>query len=226
MTFLFENRNKKLLMDGLSLLKELDSNSIDCAFLDVQYRQVMDKMNYGNEGARQKERAELPQMNDSLISDFIEEIQAVLKPSAYLFFWADKFILAEGKHHKLFEGMSKMNLVDLITWNKGRIGMGYRSRRTSEFLLVYQKEPKTIKNWKDKSIPDVWNEKIPMPRKNHPHKKPIELIDRLIEAVTNKGDFVLDPCAGSFTVLSSCEETERNFIGCDISEKYGEVKPV
>lgn len=225
-TFTENNKNRRLLMNGLDLLKNIETNTIDCCFFDPQYRQVLDKMNYGNEGERQSERSELPQMNDNIIRNFIEEIQAVLKPSSYLFFWVDKFILAEGRHHALFSGMSKMILVDMITWNKERIGMGYRSRRTSEFLLVYQKEPKTTKNWTDKGIPDVWNEKIESPRKGHPHKKPVRLITTLINSVTKESDMICDPCAGSFSTFDACQMfVDRNFIGCDISEKYGEAIP-
>ena len=218
-------------MDGLDLLEQLGSETIACCFLDVQYRQILDKMNYGNEGERQKERAVLPQMNDKMIVDFIDKIVVSLVPSGYLFFWADKFIVAEGRHLDLFSGYTLgnkpiMQLVDLLVWDKGRIGMGYRSRRKNEMLLVYQKTPKTTKNWIDKGIPDTFSEKIDFPRSGHAHKKPILMTERLIRSVTKENDFVLDPCAGSFSTLTACQSTGRNFIGCDISDKYGKEKPI
>ena len=218
-------------MDGLDLLSRIPLRSISCCLFDAQYRQVLDKMNYGNEGERQKERAILPQMDDKMIAAFIDKIITSLAPSGYLFFWADKFIVAEGKHLDLFSGYTfgnkpTMSLVDLLVWDKGRIGMGYRSRRKNEMLLVYQKTPKTTKNWTDKGIPDTFTEKIDSPRKGHAHKKPILMTERLIRSVTKENDFVLDPCAGSFSTLTACQSTGRNFIGCDISEKYGEEKPL
>ncbi|CAG8684870.1 13390_t:CDS:2, partial [Racocetra persica] len=60
------------------------------------------------------------------------------------------------------------------------------------------------------------------PQYNHPHEKPAGLNKRLIEAVTQKGDLVVDPCAGSFTVLNSCLETKREFLGADIN--YSQIK--
>ena len=63
------------------------------------------------------------------------------------------------------------------------------------------------------SIPDIWEEKV---AKVHPHSKPIELQKRLIQATTNEENFVLDPCAGGYSVLTACKDTNRNFIGCDI----------
>ena len=232
MNFLEINKNKKLLMDGCFLLSNIPSESVTCCFFDPQYRQVLDKMNYGNEGCtRQKERAILPQMDNETISKFIDGIVVSLVPSAYLFFWADKFIVAEGKHLDLFSEYTLgnkpiMQLVDLLVWDKGRIGMGYRSRRKNEMLLVYQKTPKTTKNWIDKGIPDTFSEKIDFPRSGHAHKKPILMTERLIRSVTKENDFVLDPCAGSFSTLTACQSTGRNFIGCDISDKYGKEKPI
>lgn len=222
--------NYKNCCDGLKLISSLSDETVDASFFDPQYRGIMEKLDYGNEGARQSGRAQLEQMSESLIEDFIEEISRVLKPSSYLFLWVDKFILCEGSHKNWFEGYSsklhenklKMNLVDMITWNKESFGMGYRTRKTSEYLLIYQKSPKMIKSWTNKSIRDVWSEKIAHPRMGHPHKKPIGLIKSLIESVTKENDLILDPCAGSFSVLDVCKETKRDFIGCDINPKFCE----
>ncbi|CAG8799713.1 22961_t:CDS:2, partial [Racocetra persica] len=56
--------NAKLKMDGLALLKYLKNCSARVIFFDPQYRGVLEKMNYGNEGERQIERSKLPQMSE------------------------------------------------------------------------------------------------------------------------------------------------------------------
>jgi site-specific DNA-methyltransferase (adenine-specific) len=43
------------------------------------------------------------------------------------------------------------------------------------------------------------------------------LIKALIEATTEKGDLIVDPCAGSFVVLEICQELKRKFLGCDLT---------
>lgn len=156
--------DKKNCMDGIELLKAIPDNAISCCFADFQYRGIMDKMNYGNEGARQKGRALLQQMSEEVIFQFLTGIYEVLKPSRYLFLWVDKFHLCDSS---LKEWVDPMEIVDLITWDKQSFGMGYRTRKTSEYLLVCQKLPKTIKTWKNKSIRDVWSEKIEHPRSGH-----------------------------------------------------------
>jgi len=205
--------NSKNEMDGLALLKGVKNNVITASFFDPQYRGVMDKLKYGNEGERQKERAQLEQMSDEVITSFINEIDRVLIPSGHLFLWIDKFHLCEGTGH-WFKN-TKLSVVDLITWDKGKIGMGYRTRRKSEYLLILQKAPQRAKGvWTKHDIPDTWTEKIF--DKKHPHQKPARLQRELIEAVSEKDDYIIDPCSGSYSVFSACVLTERNFIGCDI----------
>ena len=204
--------NFKNKADGLALMTVLPDESIKTAFFDPQYRGVLDALQYGNEGVRQKGRAALPQMDEETIRAFIREITRLLMPHGHLFLWVDKFHLCQGVWPWL--AGTSLNIVDLIVWDKGKIGMGYRTRRKSEYLLVLQKTPVRAKDcWTDHSIPDVWLEKTV---KTHPHSKPIELQRALILATTNEGDWVLDPAAGGFSVLSSCEGTSRNFIGGDL----------
>ena len=217
--------NIPLVMDGLDLLDFTLDGSVSCCIFDPQYRQILDKLKFGNEGERQKKRALLKQMDVSVIQNFIHGIHKVLIPSSYLFLWCDKFIVAEGLHKQFFETVNSneftnMSLVDMIVWDKQSFGMGKRSRRTNEYLLVYQKIPKTTLNWTDKGIRDTWSEKIIKPRDGHPHRKPMGLTKRLIECVTKEGDIVIDPCAGSFSTLKVCKKINRNFIGCDLTGEY------
>jgi site-specific DNA-methyltransferase (adenine-specific) len=207
------NINNINVTDGLELLKSVNDRVITASFFDPQYRGIMEKMKYGNEGSRQKERAELMQMSEELIQEFIEEINRVLQPSGHLFLWIDKFHLCEGTS-QWFKN-TQLSIVDLITWDKGKIGMGYRTRRKTEYLLILQKLPLRAKGvWSKHDIPDVWTEKIV--EKRHPHQKPILLQTSLIEAVSSENDYILDPCAGSYSVLEACKELKRNFIGSDL----------
>ncbi|MBP3194162.1 MAG: site-specific DNA-methyltransferase [Cardiobacteriaceae bacterium] len=213
--FLINHKNKA---DGIDLLRSLDNESIKVVFFDPQYRGVLDKLKYGNEGvSRGKNRSALPQMSFEIIENFFAEIERVLLPNGYLFLWVDKFHLVEGVK-SWFAKFPSLSTVDMITWNKEKMGMGYRTRRICEYLVVVQKEPKLAKStWTLHNICDVWSEKV---AKTHPHSKPIELQKTLIEATTNIGDLVCDPAAGGYSVMQACQEMNRNFIGCDI--EFGE----
>ena len=119
--------NAELKMDGLEFLGLLPSDKFPVAFLDPQYRGLLDKMSYGNEGrSRSKARCSLPQMDENTIGAFVRGIDRVLMPSGHLFLWMDKFHLCTG--FETWRERTNLEVVDLVTWDKGRIGMGYRTR--------------------------------------------------------------------------------------------------
>ena len=46
--------------------------------------------------------------------------------------------------------------------------------------------------------------------KARPHQKPIGLQAELIAAVSNEGDYIIDPAAGSFSVIAAAHARNRN----------------
>jgi site-specific DNA-methyltransferase (adenine-specific) len=54
----------------------------------------------------------------------------------------------------------------------------------------------------------------------HPTQKPVPLMEYLIRTYTNPGEIVLDNCMGSGTTGVACANTGRDFIGCEMEEKY------
>jgi len=207
--------NARLRMDGEEFLKRLPEKKIPVAFFDPQYRGVLDKMAYGNEGKeRGKRRCALEQMSETSIGRYVRGINRALIPSGHLFLWVDKFHLCQGVRAWL-DGTS-LDIVDLVTWDKGTFGMGYRTRRRAEYCVILQKQPRRAKGvWKVHNIPDVIQEQVS--QNKHPHAKPIDLQRDLMSAVSDEGDFVIDPAAGSFSVLLAAQKCHRMFLGCDLN---------
>lgn len=54
----------------------------------------------------------------------------------------------------------------------------------------------------------------------HPTQKPVELLEYLIKTYTNENETVLDNCMGSGSTGLACINTNRNFIGIELEEKY------
>ena len=181
--------NRRNQCDGGELLAGLEPESIPLCIFDPQYRGLLDKMRYGNEGvSRGKRRSGLPQMNDETITEFIAGISDALIPSGHLFLWVDKFHLCKGVTAWLGDGGPEV--VDLVTWNKGRMGMGYRTRRVAEYLIILQKPPIRVgAGWQRDDIPDVVTEKVERVKNVHP--KPVNLQARLIEAVPTPATWCL-----------------------------------
>src|SRR5574344_1899100 len=54
----------------------------------------------------------------------------------------------------------------------------------------------------------------------HPTQKPIAVLKRLIQIFTDKGDVVIDPCAGSGSTLRAAYELDRNSYGFEIKKDF------
>ncbi len=74
---------------------------------------------------------------------------------------------------------------------------------------------------------ELWN--IPNVKANHPEKTehpcqyPIELVERCILALTNKGDWILDPFAGVGSTVLASLKNERNVIAIEKVKRYREI---
>lgn len=85
---------------------------------------------------------------------------------------------------------------------------------------VYGKE-KPIKLSKYTNYPNnVLEYSNPNNKTIHPTQKPVEMLEYLIRTYTNEGDIVLDFTMGSGSTGVACLQTNRNFIGIELDEKY------
>ncbi|MFM6726451.1 MAG: DNA-methyltransferase [Dolichospermum sp.] len=57
----------------------------------------------------------------------------------------------------------------------------------------------------------------------HPTQKPLLLISKLIEMLTDEGGTVLDPFAGSGTTAVACKELGRNYICIEKELEYYQI---
>lgn len=56
--------------------------------------------------------------------------------------------------------------------------------------------------------------------KIHPTQKPVDLLERLIEIFTDKGEVVIDPCAGSGSTLLAANNKGRKSYGFEIKKDF------
>lgn len=59
--------------------------------------------------------------------------------------------------------------------------------------------------------------------KLHPTEKPVELLKWLVKTYSNENDWVLDNCMGSGSTGVACRESNRNFIGIELDQKYFKI---
>ena len=92
-----------------------------------------------------------------------------------------------------------------------------KSRHTFNYAIMKEENG-------GKQMKDVWTgptaKKTEKAFGKHPTQKPIYLLDRIIRASSNEGDLVLDPFCGSSTTGVAAIQSNRRYIGIDISKEY------
>lgn len=90
--------------------------------------------------------------------------------------------------------------------------------------LVDDNNDKSVREYVDTGYrfpTQVWKFKRDTLTSNlHPTQKPVALLEELIKTFSNEGDTVLDNCMGSGSTGVACINTNRNFIGIELNEKY------
>lgn len=104
-----------------------------------------------------------------------------------------------------------------------------RVRQSSEYIFhfvknkSYKYHPEAIsirgKSGRLRPMNQVWMES-PNAKAVHSATFPPTIVERLLKATTDVGDWVLDPFMGSGTLLDICLKNERRFIGCDINPEF------
>ena len=60
-------------------------------------------------------------------------------------------------------------------------------------------------------------------KRHHPTQKPVALLEYLIQTYTNEGDTVLDNCMGSGSTGVACVNTDRRFVGMELTGHYFDI---
>lgn len=108
---------------------------------------------------------------------------------------------------------------DVIVWNKKYIGLGSGFRGQHEMAVVASKG---IPKWHTKNVGNVLDA-LRMTKTEHPHQKPVELLDPIVRTCTPEGATVLDPFMGSGSTGVACMQTVRRFVGVELDPNYYDI---
>ena len=148
---------------------------------------------------------------------------------------ASNFMLAKKQVQKYHENIlifyNKQCVYNPIMWDKGKVANtgGKKSKRFKNNGYIENKSikpyvptttmryPKSIQKFNTIKANDQKNGAF------HPTQKPIELMEYLIKTYTNENELVLDFTMGSGSTGVACKNTNRNFIGIELDEKYFKI---
>lgn len=112
---------------------------------------------------------------------------------------------------------------NLIVWDYMRLKAGNFYRPTHEFIM-YASNGAMTRTFSP-SETDIWRIRCVnfTQKRSHPAEKPVELCERMIKNSSAEGDTVLDCFMGSGTTGVACVNTNRNFIGFELEQKFYDI---
>lgn len=199
--------------DALEKLGNIESGSVDLIVTDPPYGINLTK-------GYKKGSQSLIKGDDGFtvmffLDDYLREYQRILKEGGALYIFSRFDVMP-------YWWISLKRYFDVknqIIWAKGGGGMGdlYGTYSTNyEVVLFATKGEHKLCGMREGC---VWN--IPKCKQEfHETQKPVELIKKMILHSSDEGDVVLDPFMGSGTTGVACAQTNRRFIGIELSTEY------
>jgi DNA modification methylase len=207
--------------DCVELLKTIPDNSVDLVLTDPPYLlNVLCGGKINDFGKRELiKNNHIAFINNSFdMESVFSEIKRVSKTINIIMFCSNKQISSIMKY---WEDLG--HSATLLVWDKPNPIPLSNGKYISnlEFIVYVRGKGAIFNNTNYNNQLKTFRYSSPNAKKRlHPTEKPVEMIERLINTHSNKGDVVLDMFMGSGTTGMACLNTERDFIGIEIDENF------
>ena len=202
--------------DCLEVMKDIPDKSIDLIIIDPPYSTPT----ITGFGRKQVKNVADLSIQETYMKCLKEEFERILKDNSPIFIFCD-----DKYYPSIYRAFYNWQSVQMIVWDKGKIGMGKPFRKRHELIVYANRE--TIDYNRTENIthyPTVLNYKVVTEKeKVHPAQKPIKLLEDLILGFSNENDTVLDCFMGSGSTGVACKKLNRNFIGIELDENYFKI---
>lgn len=212
--------------DCLEVLKSIPSESVDLIVTDPPYK-TTSRGNAGNSGGMlQKEinkKGQVFNFNDIDCEKYAPEFYRVLKDGRHCYIMTNHINLIHILNTFTANGF---HFIKSLIWDKGNKIMGQYYMSQFEYILFFRKgKGIKINDCGTSDILSVPNKKLKDTNgKNlHDTEKPVDLMKILIENSSAENELVLDPFMGIGSTGIACMNTNRNFIGIELDQKYFEI---
>jgi len=200
-----DKENQVICGDCLEVLKTLPNESVDCIITDPPY----------GTNTNQRDTFMVGEFSN-IMPLVLPELFRVLKKDGAFYCFTSWSRMSDW----LIRYQQYFKLQNIIVWDKKKHSGCYSSQSwqfTWEGIFFGIKGKRKIYKY----MPDVIssNEK----GKRIAMQKPVDIIEKLIEASTKENDIILDPFIGSGSTLVACKKLNRKYIGIEINPDYVEI---
>lgn len=205
--------------DCLELMKDIPNDSIDLVVIDPPYKIETSGAGLYKQADKQYVK-ELNGMKDGFSEEVLEELCRVMKKINIYLFCSQKQIIPLLDY---FVKKKRCNW-NLITWHKTNPvpACGNKYLTDTEFILFFREKGVKVHGSFDTKFTYYVT---PLNQKDkklykHPTVKPVNIIKNFIVNSSQEGEVVLDCFMGSGSTGVACVNTNRDFIGIELDEKY------
>lgn len=165
-------------------------------------------------------------LEDGIDYSILDDIVRVMK-KINCFIWCSKLQIFDIMKYFLGGGIDREIYFEILTWNKTNPTPTTNNTWLPDIeYCLYFKEKGVIYNH-DYKLKSKWftspANKSDKDLFNHPTIKPLELVKRHLLHTTQPNDIVLDCFMGSGTTAVACQDTNRQFIGFEIEQKWVDI---
>lgn len=206
--------------DALKLIRDVPDSSVDLINFDPPWGDdTGHKSNQNHEGFDDD-----TETSDSIINTLLPELFRVLKSDRFLIFWYRAWAYSDMVGRLEQAGFSlKFGRTPCIWFKPDKITDQNRFPEKmlidayESFLIVRKGDPVYHqRNWQNVFS----HNRVPVAALLHPTEKPLSLCDDLVKLCTVPGELVLDPTAGSFSIIHSAVRSGRRGLGFELSQTY------
>ena len=205
--------------DCISKMNSMKAGSVDLVVTDPPY--LMDYQSNMRSKTPQFEKIAGDVVGHQLIKDYFEGCHRILKDDTHIYSFCSW-------HHIDFfkqEFQKLFTLKNIMIWHKGGGGIGDLEGSYStdyEFILFGHKGRKNLNR---RALGKRTSGLIKVSRvfpgsMVHATEKPVELIEKMIIASSDKDDVVFDGFMGAGSHGMAAVRNQRGFVGCELEQGY------
>jgi site-specific DNA-methyltransferase (adenine-specific) len=188
--------------DARRWLRSLPAESVDLIVTDPPYQF----------GGRRLFKRWFDEIDDQEWLDIVAELYRVLRADAHL------YLFCNARTKPIFDeaaAKAGFRVKTPLIWDKQSIGLGRGWRSQYEFICLYEKGHRALR---DNTQPNVLAAR--RVAGGYPTEKPVTVLETIIRQASSEGELVLDPFCGSGNVGKAARQQGRRALLCDIDASF------
>lgn len=211
---------KLLKGDCLELMKDIPDGSVDMILTDPPYLQ-------GYKTNRRKDNRhefsseilnDTPQTGSRMIVKFLELSYQKLRNNSSILVFCNTNKIDFFKQEIEKAGFKIKNIIVWVKNNHTAGDLKASFGHQYEFVILANKGRRFINGNRDNDV--MFFDKVAGKEQLHQNQKPVDLLQYLVEKLSDSNNTILDPFMGSGSTGVACINTNRKFIGMELDAKY------